>query len=69
MNGNSSIVPTESLTSVSTWAAKPSRYPTVNARLRFHSQNPAATATPRKSVWVKPIPGQPRCHWCGSSEP
>ena len=41
----------------------------VKARLRFHSQNAAARTMPRNSVCVMPMPGQPRCHLCGTSAP
>ena len=52
-----------SFTSVSTWAAKPSRNPIVQARLCFHAQIPRQHSAPKKSVWLMPMPGQPRCHW------
>ena len=36
------------------------------ARFRLQIQMVAVTASPKATEWVKPIPGHPRCHWCGT---
>ena len=41
----------------------------MSPRLRFHSHSRLAMITPENTVWVNPMPGQPRCHWWGIVEP
>ncbi len=69
VNGNSTMTPTVSPTSASTWTMQPSATPTLTARLRFHAQSTAATSKPKNTVWVMPIPGQPRCQRSGTVAP
>ena len=69
LNGNSSMTPAVSPRSVTTCTTHPSATPTVTARLRRHSHTNAATTKPKVTVCVTPMPGQPRCHWCGTDAP